>query len=170
MRTALTTYLADMATGRHTRIPSISTNSDGVSSISAFSTDYVPIPTTQAQISLVASAGMTFAPDALVLADQGVGFLQDGLSNETNDMAQSTDEDACDISGWEFHGGTEAIQRRAFLSPTDIIWEHSSLGGFTNYPLYDSGNTTWEENLDGIFSTKMYRPHIVIFDPVEIAG
>ena len=117
---------------------------------------------------------MTFAPDALVLAHGGVGFLQDGLSNETNYMAPSADDNACDASGWEFHGGTEAIQRRAFLSPTDIVWEHSSLGGFAKHSLYsnhndDDSEEEWQEALNGIFSTKVYRPHVVVFDPVDIA-
>ena len=169
MRTALTTYLADLATGQQTRIPRISTRTGGgVSQSTVFSVDYVPIPTKQAQISLVASAGMTFAPDALALTDQGVGFLQNGLSNETNYMAKNLDGDSCDISGWEFHGGSEAIQRRAFLSPTDIVWEHSSLGDFAKYPLYKNETVKWEDFMDGIFSTKLYRPHVVVFEAVDI--
>lgn len=176
MRTALTAYLADLATGSHTRIPRVTTTThnkhgNDESSMTTFVVDHVPIPVTQADISLVASAGMTFVPDALILAHGGVGFLQDGLSNETNFMAQSTDNDnnACDVSGWEFHGGTEAIQRRAFLSPTDIVWEHSTLGGYTKHALYDTDTEKdWQDALNGVFSTKVYRPHVVVFDPVEI--
>ena len=174
MRTALTTYLADLATGGHTRIPHATTSAAsrrvGGAKTTSFTIDHVPIPTSQAAISLVASAGMTFAPDALVLTDNGVAFLQDGLSNETNYMAKASNaDDACDVSGWEFHGGTEAIQRRAFLSPTDIAWEHAPLEKFESFSLYHQNeNIKWQDALQGVFSTQVYPPRVIVFDPVDI--
>jgi len=111
MRTALNTYLGDMTTGRHTRIPS-STNGKGISNVS--------IPSYQAQISLVSSGGMQINPDSLALIDQGVIFLQDGLTNETNQMYWET-EDQCQ-QGLQFDGGTEAATRSTFLSSTDVFF------------------------------------------------
>lgn len=152
MRSALNTYLGDMVTGRSTLIPS--------------STDtglqYVHIPEHQAQISIVSSAGMTVTTDSLALTDAGTIFLQDGLSNATNRMFWSVE--GCEL-GLQFEGGTEAVQRRAYLSPTDIVFEHKALANFRRLNLYHDS----EKALDGVFSAKVYPPQITVFDPVNIA-
>ena len=76
MRTALNAYNGDMVAGRKTLIPSFS--DDGLT--------YVHIPTYQAQVSIVSSAGMTVMPESLALTNSGTMFLQDGLSNDTGVM------------------------------------------------------------------------------------
>ena len=152
MHTALNTYLADITTGRHTLIPSSSDNG----------LDYVHIPEYQAQVSIVSSAGMTVVPESMVLANKGVIFLQDGLSNETNKMYWGVD--GCEL-GLQFDGGTEAIQRRAFLSATDIFFEHTALQNFQRVDVFED----WERVVAGSFSAHVYKPQVTIFDPVPIA-
>jgi hypothetical protein len=152
MRTALNTYLGDVVTGRQTLIPSSS--DEGLS--------YVSIPQYQAQISIVSSAGMTVTPDSLALTNGGTIFLQDGLSNATNQMIWS--DEGCE-QGLQFEGGTQAAQRRAFLSPTDIVLDHKALMHFERHDLYDH----WHSALEGAFSAKVYPPQITIFDAVDIA-
>jgi len=152
MHTALNTYLGDITTGRHTLIPSSS--DEGL--------DYVHIPEYQAQISIVSSAGMTAVPESLALANNGTIFLQDGLSNETNIMFWGVDE--CEL-GLQFDGGTEAIQRRSFLSKTDIFFEHTALQTFERIDIFDD----WEEAMSGSFSAKVYKPQMTVFEPIAIA-
>ena len=152
MRSALNTYMGDIVTGRTTLIPS---SSDA-------GLTYTNIPEHQAQISIVSSAGMTVTTDSLALTNGGTIFLQDGLSNVTNRMFWSVE--GCE-QGLQFEGGTEAAQRRAFLSPTDIVFEHKALSHFQRLDLYED----WEAELDGAFSAKVYPPQITIFDPVDIA-
>ena len=152
MRSALNTYLGDITTGRRTLIPSSS--DDGLS--------YVPIPSYQAQISIVSSSGMTVTPDSLALTNGGSIFLQDGLSNATNRMVWS--DDGCE-QGLQFEGGTQGAQRRAFLSPTDIVFDHKALSHFKRYDLYHH----WHTALNGSFSAKVYPPQITIFEAVDIA-
>jgi hypothetical protein len=72
-KTALHTYLGDMIKGRPTRIPSAS-DERGL--------EYVPIPTHQAQLGVVSSAGMTIVADSMALMENGTLFLQDGLSDK----------------------------------------------------------------------------------------
>ena len=152
MRTALNTYLGDIVTGRRTLIPSSS--DQGLS--------YVPIPQYQAQVSVVSSAGMTVTPDSLALTHGGTIFLQDGLSNVSNRMIWSVD--GCE-QGLQFEGGTEAAQRRAFLSPTDVIFDHKALSHFQRYDLYQH----WQSALKGAFSAEVYPPQVIVFDAVDIA-
>jgi hypothetical protein len=152
MRSALNTYLGDIVTGRSTLIPS---SSDA-------GLKYELIPEHQAQISIVSSAGMTATADSLALTDGGTIFLQDGLNNLTNRMFWSVE--GCE-QGLQFEGGTEAVQRRAFLSPTDIIFEHKALSNFQRRDLYHD----FEKALNGTFSAKVYPPQITVFDPVDIA-
>jgi hypothetical protein len=152
MRSALNTYLADIVTGRNTLIPSSS--DDGLA--------YVHIPQYQAQISIVSSAGMTVTPDSLALTNGGTIFLQDGLSNVSNNMIWSVD--GCE-QGLQFEGGTEGAQRRAFLSPTDIIFDHKALLHNERHDLYEH----WRSALKGAFSAKVYPPQIIVFDAVDIA-
>jgi hypothetical protein len=152
MRTALNTYLGDIVTGRRTLIPSSS--DQGLS--------YVSIPQYQAQISIVSSAGMTITPDSLALTNGGTIFLQDGLSNATNRMIWS--DDGCE-QGLQFEGGTQAAQRRAFLSLTDIVLDHKALSHFERYDLYEN----WHSALRSAFSAKVYPPQIIVFEAVDIA-
>ena len=152
MHTALNTYLGDITTGRHTLVPSSSDNK----------LEYVRIPEYQAQVSIVSSAGMTAVPESMALADKGILFLQDGLSNETNKMYWGMDE--CEL-GLQFDGGTEAVQRRAFLSATDIFFEHTALQMFRRVDVFED----WKKTLAGLFSAHAYKPQITVFDPVPIA-
>jgi hypothetical protein len=158
MRSALNTYLGDIMTGQHTLIPSSS--DDGL--------EYVHIPKYQAQISIVSSAGMTVTTDSLALTNGGTIFLQDGLYNDTNRMFWSS-EGLCEL-GLQFEGGTEAVQRRAFLSPTDIMFKHVALSNLQRVDLYEKGDTDKvEEELKTAFSAKVYPPQLIIFDAVDIA-
>mmetsp|Transcript_20123 Transcript_20123/g.36522 ORF Transcript_20123/g.36522 Transcript_20123/m.36522 type:complete len:520 (-) Transcript_20123:50-1609(-) len=153
MRTAQSAYNGDMVAGRTTLIPSSS--DDGL--------DYVQIPFYQAQVSLVSSAGMTVMSESLVLTHKGTIFLQDGLSNDTNVMYWNT-EDECE-SGLQFDGGTEAVQRTAFLSVTEVLFEHHTIDDFGKYDLYGSD---WKERINETFSTALYPPQITVFGAVDI--
>jgi hypothetical protein len=155
MRTALNSWTGDAVTGRHTLIPS-SSDANGL--------QYVPMPWYQAQISLVSSAGMTATPESMALTNGGVIFVQDGLTNETNHMYWGME--GCEL-GLQFAGGTEAVQRRAFLSPTDVVFEHTAIGDLKRHDLYDRHE--WEGKLEGSFSAKVYPPQVIVFDPVDIA-
>mmetsp|Transcript_26254 Transcript_26254/g.63974 ORF Transcript_26254/g.63974 Transcript_26254/m.63974 type:complete len:514 (+) Transcript_26254:38-1579(+) len=156
MRMSLNAYLADITTGQTTVIPSASsTNSD---------LEYVPMPKYQAQIGLVSSAGMTVTTDSLALTDNGVIFLQDGLSNATNNMYWSVE--GCEL-GLQFEGGTEAVQRHASMSSTDIVMQHKAVTGFQRHDVY--APSKWEISIKSSFTTQKYRPQMTIFDPVEIA-
>jgi hypothetical protein len=157
MRTALNTYLGDMVTGGKTLIPSSS----------HAGLEYVPIPPYQAQISVVSSAGMTVVAESLALTNRGTMFLQDGLSNLTNRMYWGLE--GCEL-GLQFEGGTEAVQRTAHVSPTDVVLEHRALAAHHRYSVYDADSAaTWEEALDNAFSTKVYEPQITMYEPVPIA-
>ncbi|GAX13226.1 hypothetical protein FisN_17Hh159 [Fistulifera solaris] len=116
-RSAKNTYLADIVTGRTTRIPSSSDK--GLT--------FVPIPAYQAQISLVSSAGMTVTEDALALTNMGVIFLQDGLNNSSNRMYWGAMEGCEYTKGFQFDGGTEAVRREAILSKDDVFFEYRSV-------------------------------------------
>jgi len=153
MHTSLNTYLADITTGRRTLIPSSS--DQGL--------DYVHIPEYQAQISIVSSAGMTVVPESLVLTNNGTIFLQDGLSNDTNVMYWGME--GCEL-GLQFDGGTEAVQRRAFISATDIFFEHTALDTFRREDVFHGD---WVKSIHGYFSTEVYKPQMTIFEPVAIA-
>lgn len=154
VKTALNAYTADMTTGRHTMIPSSSDRG----------LEYVHIPEYQAQIGVVSSAGMTAMPESLALTQHGTLFLQDGLSNATNGEAWMSN--GCEF-GLQFQGGTEAITRRAFLSSTDVFFEHRALDAWHRYDVY--GEDEWETILNGSFTTKKYPPQLTIFDTIDIA-
>jgi len=157
VKTALNAYTADMTTGRQTLIPSITDKG----------LEYVHIPTYQAQIGIVSSAGMTLVPESLALTQHGVIFLQDGLTNATN--GEYWAHSGCEF-GLQFQGGTEAITRRAFLSSTDVFFEHKTLDDVKDFDLYPDSNKDddWIHNLAGSFSTKAYPPKLIIFDAVDI--
>lgn len=148
MRTALNTYLGDMVTGRHTYIPS---SSDGLLS-------YTQIPDYQAQISIVSSAGMTVVADSLALTNNGVMFLQDGLSNDTQRQFVSTDD--CD-SGIQFEGGLEGVKRDVVMTHTDVSFEYTLLAN----PRAVSIN----RDVRPVFSEQVYHPLVNVFEAVDIA-
>lgn len=154
MRTALNTYLGDMVTGRHTRIPSSS--DDGLS--------YTSIPEYQAQISIVSSAGMTVVAESLALTNNGTMFLQDGLSNTTTFKYWNA-KDSCEV-GVQFEGGTEAITRQTLLSSTDVRFLHSVHNATRATMVYEKD---WESAIAGLFSATQYPPRIVSYGPVDIA-
>jgi hypothetical protein len=147
-RTALNSYLADIMTGSTTLIPS--STHKGL--------EYVPIPSYQAQVSLVSSAGMTVVEDSLALTHNGTIFLQDGLENDTGKMSISTEE--CNWGEVEFEGGTESIQRRAVLTPTDVFFEYKVRQDFSQHGVYN--DETWKEALKGSFSAEKYEPLITV--------
>lgn len=153
MATALNAYLGDITTGRNTMIPS--STDHGL--------EYARIPEYQAQISIVSSAGMTAVPDSLALTNNGTLFLQDGLSNDTQSMYWG--EEGCEL-GLQFDGGTEAVQRQAFLSATEVFFEHKPLSDFHREDLYSSDV---EDLLKDSFSSQVYPPQIIVFGTVDIA-
>ena len=154
VQTAFNAYNADMTTGRKTLIPSITDHG----------LEYVHIPPYQAQIGVVSSAGMTIVKESMALTQHGTIFLQDGLSNLTNRMYWSNT--GCEL-GLQFEGGTEAVQRRAFLSSTDVFFEHKPLEDFHRYNVYDDDE--WKTYINGTFTTTMYPPQITVFDAIDIA-
>lgn len=151
MRTALQTYLGDMVKGRPTLIPSSS--DDGLS--------LTHIPASQAQVSIVSSAGMTISADALALVHNGVVFLQDGLSNAPQ---QSTAWNGTTTAP-EFSGGTEGLRRRVVLTPTDVSFTYEWLEMEQRVALLDDDDTL----LDNVFSRTQYTPQVNLFAPVDVA-
>lgn len=149
MRTALNTYLGDMVTGRHTYIPS---SADGLP------LSYTQIPDYQAQISIVSSAGMTVVADSLALINNGVMFLQDGLSNTTHRQFVSTDD--CD-SGIQFEGGLEGVQRTVKMTHTDVSFEYTLLPNPRAVRI--------NKDVRPVFSQQVYPPLVNIFEAVDIA-
>jgi len=125
MRTALDTFNGDIISGRTTKIPS-SITIDGTNGI-----EYVPIPTHQAQIGLVASAGMSPNPESFALSQNGILFLQDGISNKTSRrFVEKELQQQCGVQqGLQFEGGTVAVRRRAMVSKTDVRFEYELLNG-----------------------------------------
>lgn len=157
-RRAKNAYMADMVSGRTTLIPSYS-DEHGFA--------YVNIPEFQAQVSLVSSAGMTVTEDSLVLTNEGVIFLQDGQSNEPNDVSFGTVSE-CDgfrQDGYVFKGGTQAVQRKAFVSYLDALFEFKSLHKYDRYSVWDD----WKQQLAGVFSSALYEPKLAVYAPVDIA-
>lgn len=154
-RSAKNTYLADIVTGRTTRIPS--STDHGLA--------FVPIPAYQAQISLVSSAGMTVTEDALSLTNNGIIFLQDGLNNSSNRMYWGALDGCESTKGFQFDGGTEAVRREAILTKDDVFFEYRSMQDFERHLVYDE----WEKRLKGSFSSKVYPPELVIYASVELA-
>uniref|UniRef100_A0A7S1Y5N1 Uncharacterized protein n=1 Tax=Grammatophora oceanica TaxID=210454 RepID=A0A7S1Y5N1_9STRA len=153
-RIALNTYLADAALGSQTLIPS----GGDLSSVNK----YVNIPRRQAQISLVSSADMTVSASALALANDGTIILQDGVSAAPVNM---TYERECYTWNWHFEGGTEVIQRRAIVTPTEVEFQYIPRRG-KKYSVFEEN---WKKSLGGVFSTALYEPKIVVYEPTGIA-
>lgn len=154
--TALGSYLGDMVTGRTARIPS---SDDNVASV-----EYVPIPPYQAQIQLVASAGMTAVPKSFALAEGGILFHQDGLSNATNHQYHDSNMLLTCDQGQQFTGGTSAITRSAVISPTDVNFLYKVVDPVRKVPVFENP----KEALRGVFSAAVYKPHIVVHPPTAL--
>jgi hypothetical protein len=155
---SLMTYMADVVTGSNTRIPSSS--NDHV--------EWVGLPRNQAQISLVASAGMDITVASLALADGGHIFLQDGVhGNQTPHSTYGTDE--CSPNEYEFFGGSQSITRTAVISPTDVTFEYEMNLNFSEFDLYpEGGERYWKDVLKGVFSSTTYQPKLTVYDPIDI--
>uniref|UniRef100_A0A7S4EMU4 Uncharacterized protein n=1 Tax=Pseudo-nitzschia australis TaxID=44445 RepID=A0A7S4EMU4_9STRA len=199
LRTALDTFHGDIVTGRTTRIPSSYTKDNN-----DYGIEYVPIPTHQAHIGLVSSAGMSPNAESLALSQNGILFLQDGLSNQTarRFVDQNLQQQCGAQQGLQFKGGTVAVQRRAQVSKTEVRFEYELLSSNINInsdassscgtatasdteevacehkiPVYEKKHhgdnvddaDDWETNIDGIFSTKVYQPHLVAYGPYDIS-
>jgi len=144
MRRALDAYLANAMMHGPIRVPS----TDGPDR---------PLPTTQADLSLISSAGMTLFPPALVLTDGGVALLQDGLSNATMQTVADTEE--CTKGDLAFVGGFEAVRRTAVWSETDIVLDHALLPRIQRVAL--------PLNLTGVFSG-LYAPTLHVMEPTDL--
>ncbi|KAG7373612.1 hypothetical protein IV203_034336 [Nitzschia inconspicua] len=156
-KTALNTYLGDMIKGRVTRIPSSSDE---------FGLQYIPIPIHQAQIGVVSSAGMTVNANSMALVENGTLFLQDGMTNASS--FQYIDHEmwmTCD-QAVQFEGGTEAVQRRAVVSNTDVNFLYQVLDPIQKVPVYSSSE--WKAKLAKVFTTEQYAPHLVVHEPVTL--
>ena len=156
LRSALDSFTADLVTGSKLRIPSGSSNG----------LEYVPIPKHQAQISLISSAGMVVYPASLALAHEGTVFLQDGMDNAPARMYWENDN-TCQ-KGLVFDGGSEAIQRKAYLSPTDVVFEYNLINSYEALNLY-TNKSMLETSFKGVFSVKEYPPKIHVYQPIKIA-
>eukprot|EP00977_Amphora_coffeiformis_P006711 scaffold1475_cov167-Amphora_coffeaeformis.AAC.4 len=165
MRRALQSFLADTVLPQPTLIPS---SHKGV-------VNHVEIPRHQAQISLVASAGMTVSETSLALADQGSIVLQDGLENGEPDMMWTYE---CFTYRWEFLGGSEVIRRNATMTPTEVVFHYDIHRSYQRVLLYDNNNSQdddhlnvadWRTHLRGVFTGAQYPPLVKVYDPVNIA-
>jgi hypothetical protein len=155
-RTALNTFLADVITGTTSLIPSSSNKG----------LEYVHIPPYQAQISLVSSAGMSIMQDSLTLTQNGTIFLQDGVNgDEKSKMKISTHQ--YNKGEVEFRGGTESVQRKAVLEPSNVFFEYKIRDDFGAHAVYPNGD--WEAKIRGSFSNQRYEPWINLYDTVDIA-
>lgn len=151
---ALDAFMANLVTGAKTMIPSGDSRSNTITR--------TKIPVHQAQISLVSSAGMTVNEKSLVLAHGGTIFLQDGISNVSSTKIDRGED------GILFDGGTEQVRRYAVLTPTDVYFDYELGTNFYKHPLY-ADEEELSEALNGTFSTMVYHPHIVVYNPVPIS-
>lgn len=152
MQTALTAYLANAGRTKSTPIPS---SHDG-------KVDYLDIPSHQAQISIVSSAGMAVNPKSLALANEGWIILQDGLNgDEDSSMKWSYQGGKFD---WEFGGGSEVVQRNSTMTPTEVLFNYQI---HSDYKKYSFGKTS-EEFLRGVFTKTSYKPELYVYEPKRI--
>jgi hypothetical protein len=155
-KSALTAYLASIASGSQTLIPS--GGSDKL--------EQVRIPTHQAQISLVSSAGMSVSADSLVLTDGGTILLQDGLENGLVRKFWQ-DENDKRLHRTQFEGGSEAVSRISVVRPTEVYFEYEIRRAMVENQIYIDGE--WTQELDKVFTTRMYEPTIAVYEPTAIA-
>ena len=153
---AVSTYMADMVTGGKTLVPSSANDT----------VEWAGIPKQQAQISLVSSAGMEVTVESISLANGGYIFLQDGVNGNVMPH-QSYGDDDCKPNEYEFFGGSQSIQRTAVVTATDVTFEYDMNMDFENYDLYTEGEK-WKDKLKGVFSAVVYKPHLTVYDAVNI--
>merc|ERR1711920_429686 len=134
----------------------------GIPSAGKHGIDFVKIPTHEAQISLVSSAGMSVNVDSLVLADNGTILLQDGLEDTPSNFSWISKKKHT----LEFGGGSEAVQRRSVLTPTDVFFEYTLNEEYASYPVFQG--RSWLEALDGVFTKEKYEPILTIYESVLI--
>lgn len=154
MQTALTAYLVNAGRAESTPIPS---SHDG-------KVEYVEIPTHQAQLSIVSSAGMSIKPKSLALANEGWIILQDGLWAEDSTMQWEFD---CDTFDWEFDGGSEVAQRNSTMTPTEVLFTYQLHRDYQKFSLNDDD---WRAVLLGTFATTEYEPKLIVYEPKKIVG
>ena len=152
-RRALTTYLANAASFAETYIPS--GDNGGV--------NFVEIPSHQAQISLVSSAGMSVNIDSLALADNGTILLQDGLEDEPSHYEWISKRK----HQVEYGGGSEAVQRRSVLTATDVFFEYKLNEAYDIYPIFPE-DSAWKQELEGVFTKAKYPPKLTVYQPEDI--
>lgn len=170
---ALETYMTDIVTGSNALIPKLSSFDDELI--------YTPIPYTQAQISIISSSGMTINPTSLVLIQNGTVYLQDGLYDDDASIIWINEtEGKIDTT----LGGSEAIQRTAIITDREVHFEYNVIPIQEKVSVYNETlsdkhnkhkNTTthvdealWKIALKGTFSTVLYEPMIVIWEPKDI--
>lgn len=163
---ALQTYMADIVTGSNTLIPKLSSFDDELT--------YVPIPYTQAQVSLVSSSGMTIQYRSLVLVNNGTIYLQDGLYDDNATIIWINRTEGKVDSAL---GGSEAIQRTAVVNDRDVHFDLNIVPVHNKVPVYDdssiikndgSETAEWQMALSGVFCTVLYEPMIVVWEPKEV--
>ena len=154
-RRALTTYLANAASWSDTLIPSGGGgDKEGI--------EFVKIPTHQAQISLVSSAGMSVNIDSLALADNGSILLQDGLEDTPSHFVVVSERKHL----VEYAGGSELVKRRSVLTPTDVFFEYKLNEAYEFHPIFPG---EWKEKLDGVFTKEKYQPVLTVYQPAAIS-
>eukprot|EP00563_Minutocellus_polymorphus_P004070 CAMPEP_0181027120 /NCGR_PEP_ID=MMETSP1070-20121207/4001_1 /TAXON_ID=265543 /ORGANISM="Minutocellus polymorphus, Strain NH13" /LENGTH=237 /DNA_ID=CAMNT_0023104353 /DNA_START=150 /DNA_END=860 /DNA_ORIENTATION=+ len=148
-RRALTTYLANAASFSETYIPSALEDGNGGG------VRFVEIPTHQAQISLVSSAGMSVNVDSLALADNGTILLQDGLEDDPSHFEWISKRK----HQVEYGVGSEAVQRRSVLTPTDAFFEYRLNEACESHPVF-TDDDDWKRTLEGVFTNSKYPPKL----------
>jgi len=150
MQTALNAYLANAGRAKSTPIPS---SQDGM-------VDYLDIPSHQAQISIVSSAGMAINPTSLALANEGWIILQDGLNYEEPAMKWGYNNGKYD---WEFEGGSEVVQRNSTMTPTEVLFTYQMHSDYQSY-----GFDKTSDFLRGVFTITECEPKITVYEPKRI--
>mmetsp|Transcript_943 Transcript_943/g.1878 ORF Transcript_943/g.1878 Transcript_943/m.1878 type:complete len:557 (-) Transcript_943:133-1803(-) len=155
---ALMTYNADIVTGSKTLVPSSSNDS----------VEWRGIPKSQAQISLVSSAGMDITVASLALANGGHIFLQDGMEGDVPAHSRFG-EDECQPNEYEFLGGSQSVKRTAVISATDVTFEYEMSNNYDDHEIYpEDGGRHWKDVLKGVFSREAYKPKLTVYDLVNI--
>ena len=109
---------------------------------------------------------MTIMQDSLALTQNGTMFLQDGVNgDEKSKMKISTHQ--YNKGEVVFRGGTESIQRKAVLEPSNVFFEYKVRDDFGAHAVYPNGD--WEAKIQGSFSSQRYEPWINLYDTVDIA-
>ena len=160
MRTALTAFLVDSVLPSATLIPSSSSNPNNQE------VEYIEIPRYQAQLSLVASAGMTVSETSMALVNGGSIVLQDGMEDDDPEMIWTYE---CFKYEWQFVGGSEVVQRNATMTPTEVLFDYNVKKTYKKHSIYGKDGKGWKQSLRNVFSTARYEPMVRVFEPSSIA-